>query len=164
MKTFISTTTLLFISNLIFCQWTTKIINNQIDEPYRIAYCSDTRNSVVLKLEKVGEELSMYIGGGYFCDDNITTNLSFIVNGVPKKYIITGVKSSNSTTLFLVDNLLTEDIDLLSNNPLSIPDLFSDFKSCSKVLIRVNESYCNSDTYTFTMSGSTNAVKFMTKQ
>ena len=40
-------------------------------------------------------------------------------------------------------------------------EILEDFKACTSFIIRINESFCESETYTFNMSGSTNALNFI---
>ena len=61
------------------------------------------------------------------------------------------MKSSDNTMIFFDDNLFEDK------------DFKSDFLAASKVKIRANESYCDTEYYTFTMSGSTAAYNFVNK-
>ena len=150
-KNLILTLILFMGANKSYSQWVTKTVDNKLDAPYKISYCSEPLNRAFLKLEVVGEELSFYLGGSYFCDDMITVDVALIVNGESKKYTIEGMKGSNSKVLFLIDDLLA----------VEQTEFFKDFKSCSSAIVRINESHCTSDMFKFNMSGSTNAVNFM---
>ena len=134
-----------------YSQWVTKIVDNKLDAPYKISYCTEALDKSFLKLEVVGEQLSFYLGGSYFCDDMITVDIALVVNGEPKRYTIEGMKGSNSKVLFLVDDLLA----------VEQAEFFKDFKACSSAVVRINESHCTSDIFKFNMSGSTKAVNFM---
>ncbi len=142
---------LLLGANKSYSQWVTKIVDNKLDAPYKISYCTDALDKSFLKLEVVGEQLSFYLGGSYFCDDMITVDIALVVNGEPKRYTIEGMKGSNSKVLFLVDDLLA----------VEQAEFFKDFKACSSAVVRINESHCTSDIFKFNMSGSTKAVNFM---
>ncbi len=142
---------LIMLTSVSKAQWVTKTVDNKLDAPYKISYCSDALDKAFIKLEVVGEQLSFYLGGSYFCDDMITVDVALVVNGEPKRYSIEGIKSSNSKVLFLIDDLLASEQ----------AEFFKDFKACSSAVIRVNESHCTSDMFKFNMSGSTKAVNFM---
>ena len=150
-KTLIFTLLLMLSANKSYSQWVTKIVDNKLDAPYKISYCTEPLNKVFLKLEVVGEELSFYLGGSYFCDEMITVDIALVVNGEPKRYTIEGMKGSNSKVLFLVDDLLA----------VEQAEFFKDFKACSSAVVRINETNCTSDIFKFNMSGSTKAVNFM---
>lgn len=137
-----------------FAQWITKVVDNKLDDPYRIAYCRNTTQRVLLKLENVDGEVALYITGSYFCDEYLSVDIAFVVNGESKRYSIRGEKSSDSETVFLWDNILDP----------SYSDLLSDFKKCSSMIIRINESHCSGEFYTFTMTGSRSAIEFISKQ
>ena len=151
LKTLTLTLVLLLNINNSYSQWVTKVVDNKLDAPYKISYCSDVLDKAFLKLEAVGEQLSFYLGGSYFCDDMITVDIALVVNGESKRYSIEGMKSSNSKVLFLVDDLLA----------VEQAEFFKDFKACSSAVVRINESHCTSDIFKFNMSGSTKAVNFM---
>lgn len=134
-----------------YSQWVTKRVDNKIDLPYKIAYCTSSSQRGLLKMENVDGELSIYVTGSYFCDESPIVEIAFVIGSESKRYSITGNKSSDSRTVFLVDNLLSEENT----------EMLSDFKKCSQVVIRVNEIHCTSEMYRFTMTGSTAAVQFM---
>lgn len=154
MKKFIVIFLIFFSALPGFSQWITKTVDNKLDPPYRIAYCGTASKRGMLKLENVEGQIAFYVTGSYFCDESPSVDISFVVNGEPKRYAITGYKSSDSRTIFLFDNLLDpENLEVLS-----------DFKKCSSMVIRINESHCTSEFYTFVMTGSSSAVEFMSKQ
>lgn len=130
-------------------QWTYQNVNNGIDDPYKIAY-TETRDNARLKLEVIGGELTFYINGLYFCEDFPTVDVVFTVNGETKKYQVTGAKSDNSNSVFITFDLMNEAFG-------------EDFKNASSVKVRVNETYCGTEVYTFPMTHSKSAVDFMLK-
>ena len=73
-----------------------------------------------------------------------------MVNNQPKKYSIEGFVSEDKTLVFLSDDLFNDTI-------------FQDFKQCSILKIRINESSCTNDIYTFSMTNSSSAYNFMIK-
>ena len=134
-------------------QWTVKSVDNKIDLPYKIAYCPDKSGSVFLKLERVDTSLAFYLTGGYHCDNYPTVEMGLTVKGQTKRYSVTGVKSDNFKTVFFLDDILAE-----ANS-----EFLADFKSCSSMALRINESYCTPDYHTFNMSGSSKAIEDMSK-
>jgi hypothetical protein len=129
-------------------QWTYKTVDNDFDEPYRICYTKSS-NSNYLKLENVDGEIFFYMKGGYYCDENPTIDLAFIVKGVSKKYSVYGSVSEEKDILWIMN-------DLLENN-----EILLDFKSCTTLKIRVNDNICESEIFSFNMSGSTSALNFI---
>ena len=151
LKTLTLTLVLLLSINNSYSQWVTKTVDNKLDLPYKIAYCSDALEKAVLKLESVDGQLAFYIAGSYFCDDMIAVDIALIVGGESKRYTVVGTKSSDSKVLFLIDDLLVEEQ----------ASFFKDLKACTSAIIRTNESHCSSDIFKFNMAGSTKAVNFM---
>ena len=43
-------------------------------------------------------------------------------------------------------------------------EFIEDFKSCSTLKLRVNDSVCGTETYSFNMAGSTSAINFITNK
>jgi hypothetical protein len=129
-------------------QWTNKNVNNDFDEPYRICYTESNDNNY-LKLENLNGEIYFFMKGGYYCDEAPTIDLAFIVKGVSKKYSVYGTISSSSEAVFIVDNLLSN------------ADMLLDFKTCTTLKVRLNDSVCGTETYSFSMAGSQSAINFI---
>jgi hypothetical protein len=128
-------------------QWINKSVKNDFDAPYRICY-TNLQQHEYLKLENVDGEIVFYMQGGYYCDENPVVDLSFIVNGVAKKYSRECSISSDNETVWLINDLLIEE-------------MLSDFKNCSILKVRVNDYTCSSEIYSFNMSGSQSAISFI---
>jgi len=129
-------------------QWVSKTINNGFDAPYKIAY-TDVAQNQWLKLENYNNEISFYIGGVYICDDNVSVDMSFLVNGTYEKYnLLDCYTSEDNTTVFFIDNLAAHEI-------------LTSFKSASSIKIRINDTTCDSEIYEFKMSGSTSAYNYV---
>jgi hypothetical protein len=124
-------------------QWVVTKIDNGFDTPYKIAYTEDGQ-SAFLKLENY-KGIAFYIGGVYVCDESVTVDISFLVNGEYQKYTTTGNASENHKTLFMVDDLNSD------------AEFLADFKAASSVRIRINDTTCDSEIYEFKMTGSTAA-------
>ena len=147
MKNLILVVILTFIAITTNAQWSYEVVDNGFDDKYKIAYTA-RNNNAILKLENFDGDLIFYLQGDYFCDDNPDVDLVFIVNGVSKKYSITGVKSEDNSSLFFQTNL-------------TISNIYSDFKNCTHLKVRINEVYCDDEVYTFNMSKSTSACMYM---
>lgn len=128
-------------------QWTNKTVNNGFDEPYRICYTA-TNNLGYLKLENVDGQIFFYLNGKYCCDDSPVVNLSFIVNGVTVKYYCTANVGDDKAIVWILEDFLNSTV-------------VESFKNCSTLNIRVNDTVCNEEIYSFNMSGSTSALKFI---
>jgi len=130
-------------------QWTNKNVDNGIDDPYKICY-TEINNNARLKLENSDGKLLFYISGLYFCDEFPNVDIVFVVNGENKKYKTIGAKSEDSKIVFLSFDLMAEDFG-------------EDFKKATSVKVRINESHCTSDIYSFVMTNSKQSVEFMLK-
>jgi hypothetical protein len=147
MKKVFFTLAVLFSVSMAYSQWSFEKVSNGFDDPYRIAYTS-ANNSAILKLENVDESIFFYIQGGYYCDDYPSVDLVFVINGENIKYNIEGMKNDKNDVVFFTTDLV--------NN-----EMFDSFKKCSVLKVRINETYCDTDTYSFNMSKSTSAVNFI---
>jgi hypothetical protein len=132
-------------------QWIKKTVDNDFDEPYRICY-TESSGINYLKLENVDGEIFFYMQGGYYCDEKPTIDLAFIANGVSKKYTVYAVTSEDSKAIWIINNLLTDT------------DMLSDFNLCTTLKLRVYDSVCGIETYSFNMGGSQSAISFITNK
>lgn len=146
MKKIITSAALLLSLNA-NAQWVNKTVDNGFDNPYRICYTAE-HNDAILKLENVDGSIYFYLQGGYTCDEYPTVDLSFLVNESWVKYSEPMVVSEDRKIIWIVNNLYESNI-------------LSDFKMCSTLKIRVNDISCSSEIFTFNMSGSSSALKFI---
>jgi hypothetical protein len=123
---------------------------SEIDSLIQIAKNIRTQCLNVPQLYEKRIQISFYLTGGYHCDDEIPVDISFMVGGQYQKFSVNGMKSQNSATVFLVNDLNTSELK----------DAF--FKA-SSIKLRFNESHCESDYYEFKMTGSTAAFNFVGK-
>lgn len=135
-----------FYSN---AQWVKENVDNGFDEPYNICYTAEN-NGAILKLENVNGSIYFYLSGGYYCEEKLIVDISFMVNGTFKKYVEVASVSESNDIVWI-------------NNDLMNSEMINDFKSCSLVKLRVNDAVCDSETYSFSMSGSTSAITFINK-
>jgi hypothetical protein len=147
MKKILFTLTLLFSVSLAFSQWGYELVKNDFDDPYRIAY-TPVNNGSILKLENLSGSVFFYIQGGYFCDEYPTVDLVFVVNGVNSKYSVEGIRNEANDVVFISTDIVNEEF-------------YNDFKKCSTIKIRVNETSCGTETYSFNMSKSTSALNYI---
>ena len=129
-------------------QWVNKNVKNDFDKPYRYCYASSSTIDY-LGLGNSNDEIYFYMAGGYYCDESPTIELAFIINGVAKNFSVDGSISSDKETVYILDNLLANT------------DILQAFKTCSTLKIRINDSICGSEIYSFSMSGSTSAISFI---
>lgn len=137
-----------------YSQWVFKTIDNGIDVPYKIAYCTSSDKKGLLKMEQGDEGVALYLTGSYFCDENPSVDVALMVNGEPQRYNFYGYKSQDNETVFIIVNMLDEDR----------VQFLKDFKMCTKFIIRINETHCTSDIYSFNMLNSIKAFEFMSKE
>lgn len=139
-----------FTTTLSFGQWVNKTVNNDFDDAYRIAY-NKASDGTLLKLEDADGELAFYIQNAYTCTEIPIVDVIFIfADGTKENFRLTGETSEDRETVFFTDNILLEPY-------------FNAFKRASRIKIRVVDVFCSSDIFEFNMSGSSNAVNFMTK-
>lgn len=145
-------------SNNAFSQWSYKTVNNQFDEPFKKAITEVNNNGRLCMevdepyyIDSIEHKLPLlFLQGTYFCDEETTVDLILVVNGVNIKETFKVKKSNNSQIYFFYSGIWTEEFT-------------KNFKLASKCLIRVNQSHCNEDYYTFKMTNSSKAYDFITK-
>jgi hypothetical protein len=150
MKKVILTVATVLIAGLSNAQWTSKTVNNGFDDVYKICYTA-YNNNAILKLERLESgHVLFYIQGGYYCDENPTVDLSFLVENKWVKYTIKGTTGSKKDAVYFDEDL-------------EIAEFSESFLWCSSLKVRINETYCDTEIYQFNMSGSTNAFNFIKK-
>lgn len=147
MKKLILNIAAILLVNVSFGQWTNKSVDNGFDDPYKICH-TRMNNGAILKLENVYGSIAFYIDGTYFCSDAPIVDISFLVSGKWVKYSIPSSKSDDSKALFLIDDIENSE-------------MFTDFLKATSVKMRVNEEYCDTEIFEFSMSGSTAAINFI---
>lgn len=153
MKNLILVFAITIFSNVCHSQWVYKKVDNKIDPSYKIAYCPSKTQTAFLKMENVEGEIAFYVTGSYFCDDYPTVDMSLTCGTENLKYSFNCAKSSDSTTIFILDDLSAEENKIFLDH----------FKKCSTLVLRVNESHCQDEYHEFKMSSSTAAFDFMSK-
>lgn len=140
-----------------FAQWTYKTVDNKFDEPFKKAINLDYKTAGMMILEKsdynfeLGFNVPFFaVKGTYFCEEYPYVDFVFFVGGVKYNYSFVGATSTDKEYIFFNDEIWTAEF-------------IRDFKSASKVLVRVNQSYCDNDYYEFNFSGSTAAFNFIIK-
>ena len=149
-KLLLALVTVTLFTTTSFSQWISKKIDNGFDTPYYIAYTQDGQDAF-LKLENY-KGIAFYMGGIYVCDESVTVDISFLVNGEYQRYYLTGTVSDNRKTLFMVDDLNSD------------AEFLADFKAATTIRIRVNDTTCDTEIYEFKMTGSTAAFNTVTNQ
>jgi hypothetical protein len=128
-------------------QWSYEVVDNGFDDPYRIAY-TKPNNNAILKLENVEGSVAFYLQGRYFCDPYPTVEMSFLVGSEYKKFYVDGVLSNDSDCIFLL-------------NDINGSNILDAFKSCSIMKLRVNDTECSIEIYTFNMTKSSSAFAYI---
>lgn len=141
----------LLLSSSVHAQWIIKKLDNGFDTPQKIAYTNNPEK-YYLRLEKVDGIPYFYMGGEYFCGlGPVFVEFSFRVNGVNKTY---GASC----------RLVGDEQYLILSDDVRYAEFISDFKACSVLKLRISDFDCTETDvriYTFNMSGSTAALKYV---
>ena len=149
MKKIINFIVAILIVGTVNAQWSFKTVSNGFDDPYKIAYTPENNGAAAYMLF-VDSTVVLSIDGGYYCEEKLIVDISFMVNGTFKKYVEVATVSESNDIVWINDDLMNSE-------------MINDFKSCSLVKLRVNDAVCDSETYSFSMSGSTSAIIFINK-
>ena len=138
------------MTSVVFGQWTYKTRNRKPDGSFKKAYTkTNNRSYLVMDVGDTYNSPFLSLWGSSFCDDHPYIDFVLVVNGVDKKYKLTGRTFGNSVYFF--DESIWTD------------EFIKDFKSASKCSIIVYQEHCPSDHYQFDFSGSEAAFDFITK-
>lgn len=132
-------------------QWKTIDVNdNPFEDPYKVAIAySNSSNSDYLKLEESDGKIYLFLGTGFVCDDYISVDLSFKIDGE-------WVRQSLSSCMVVKSKIVVFSMDLDADT-----ELLDNLLKCTEVAARTNESHCDSDTFVFSGIGFSNALKEM---
>lgn len=131
-------------------QWSFKTINNGFDDPYKIAYTPENNGAAAYMLF-VDSTVVLSIDGGYYCEEEPNVDIVLVVNGVDNKFEFEGYKGETSDVVYIT-------WDMASN-----AEFLNAFKLSSIMKIRINESYCTTEVYTYKMTNSKAAYQYMNK-
>lgn len=131
-------------------QWTYKTVNNGFDDPYKVAYTT-SNNGAEAYLFILDSAVMMEISGTYYCDEYPSVDIVLAVNGVDNKFTFNGSKSNSSTVIYVTWDMGKE------------PGFVEAFKVASTMRVRINESYCTTEIYTYKMTNSKAAYEYMIK-
>jgi len=131
-------------------QWSFKTINNGFDDPYKIAY-TPTNNGAAAYMLFVENAIVLSIDGGYYCEEEPLIDVVLVVNGADNKFEFDGYKGGSSDVVYIT-------WDMASN-----AEFLNAFKLSSTMKVRINESYCTTELYTYKMTNSKAAFEYMIK-
>jgi hypothetical protein len=131
-------------------QWTYKTVNNGFDTPYKMAYTPEN-NGAEAYMFFIDSAVILEISGGYYCDDKPSIDVVLVVNGVDTKFAFEGYKGGTSDVIYITWDMASE------------PEFLNAFRLASTMKIRVNESYCSTEVYTYKMTNSKAAYDYMIK-
>jgi hypothetical protein len=131
-------------------QWSYKTVKNGFDKSYKVAYTPGNNGAEAYMLF-VDSAVVLEISGGYYCDEEPKVDVALVVNGEENKIEFEGYKGSTSDVVYI-----TWDMELH-------PEFLNAFKLASTMKIRINESYCTTEIYTYKMTNSKAAFEYMIK-
>lgn len=150
MKKIINFIVAILIVGTLNAQWSFKTINNGFDDPYKIAYTPENNGAAAYMLF-VDSTVVLSIDGGYYCEEEPNVDVVLVVNGVDNKFEFEGYKGETSDVVYIT-------WDMASN-----AEFLNAFKLSSIMKIRINESYCTTEVYTYKMTNSKAAYQYMNK-
>ena len=150
MKKIINFIVAILIVGTLNAQWSFKTINNGFDDPYKIAYTPENNGAAAYMLF-VDSTVVLSIDGGYYCEEEPNIDVVLVVNGVDNKFEFEGYKGETSDVVYIT-------WDMASN-----AEFLNAFKLSSIMKIRINESYCTTEVYTYKMTNSKAAYQYMNK-
>lgn len=131
-------------------QWENKISDNGFDPVFRYSVCDAKGNpNVWIKIEKATDSTVLFlIFTGYVCDEDPTVDLSFKTDTGYVKKAVEGVVDKPKKRIYIGYININRDAGNVWRN--------------STILrIRVNDGHCGTQIYTFDMTLSASALKWV---
>ena len=100
-KLMMTTLMMCLLTSVVFGQWTYKTINSKRDGSFKKAYTkTNNRNYLVMDVGDTYNSPFLSLWGSSFCDGHPYIDFVLVVNGVDKKYKLTGRAFDNSVYFF----------------------------------------------------------------
>lgn len=147
MKNLILSVALMLMSFSANSQFVYRNVIDDFDGDYKISYSEDGYGNL-LKLENLRGSIVMYITGTLICDEEPIADLIFYVNEEKFTYSLKCSLSSDSKTIFIIDDLEKSVV-------------FKYFLKANKLIVRVNQDSCENEYFMFSLGNSTKAFNFM---
>ena len=147
MKNLILSVALILMSFSAKSQFVYRNVIDDFDGDYKISYSEDGYGNL-LKLENLRGSIVMYITGTLICDEEPIADLIFYVNEEKFTYSLKCSISSDSKTIFIIDDLEKSVV-------------FKYFLKANKLIVRVNQDSCENEYFMFSLGNSTKAFNFM---
>lgn len=147
MKNLILSVALILMSFSAKSQFVYRNVIDDFDGDYKISYSEDGYGNL-LKLENLRGSIVMYITGTLICDEEPIADLIFYVNEEKFTYSLKCSISSDSKTIFIIDDLEKSVV-------------FKYFLKANKLIVRVNQNSCENEYFMFSLGNSTKAFNFM---
>ena len=147
MKNLILSVALMLMSFSANSQFVYRNVIDDFDGDYKISYSEDGYGNL-LKLENLRGSIVMYITGTLICDEEPIADLIFYVNEEKFTYSLKCSISSDSKTIFIIDDLEKSVV-------------FKYFLKANKLIVRVNQDSCENEYFMFSLGNSTKAFNFM---
>ena len=149
MKKYILTLILLTAATISNAQWKNEESDNGFDPKFRYSTVDEQTNSTRwLKIEKYKDTqtlLLVYLG--FVCTENPTIELSYKMDTGWCKFKVLGMTSSGKKKVYISDNIEKDFGDA--------------FAKSSLLKIRVDDDYCGTNVYSFSMAGSKAALDWV---
>ena len=147
MKNLILSVALMLMSFSANSQFVYRNVIDDFDGDYKISYSEDGYGNL-LKLENLRGSIVLYITGTLICDEEPIADLIFYVNEEKFTYSLKCSLSSDSKTIFIIDDLEKSVV-------------FKYFLKANKLIVRVNQDSCENEYFMFSLGNSTKAFNFM---
>lgn len=129
-------------------QWSYKTVKNGFDDPYKLAFTPENNGASAYMLI-VDTTVILELSGGSYCDQNPKVDVVLVVNREDKKFEFEGYKGQTSDVVYIT-------WDMESN-----PEFIDAFMLATTMRVRINESYCNTEVYTYKMTNGKAAFNYI---
>jgi hypothetical protein len=150
------------VSEITDAVWTIKDVKVYFDTTFKFKYSPeypDGKMDTIISERRENEyewsqveNITLYLIGGFHCDDRPQVEIVFVVGGEFKKHVIRGRTFNDNRGMQLVDDVMG-DLEFLDH-----------FKQATLMKIRINEDYCEDSYYEFKMIGSSSAINFLSTE
>lgn len=134
---------LTFTTITLNAQWKSETLDNGFEEPFKSSYIFSVDKEAILQLTK--NEIRVI--HAYTCDDSPLVDLSFKIDSNYVKFTTVADKSKSGKLIYFTE--------------WNYSKILENLKKASLLKIRINETHCDTDVYTFILNETEKAIDFL---
>jgi hypothetical protein len=128
-------------------QWEYKTMIHPIDGKYKVAYTQITEGTFLKLFPRENGQVGLLMYVGFVCQTYPNVEMVFQMDTGWSNFTVLGLTSEDNKMIFLISDVQS--------------DIYDWFVKSRRLMIRINDGQCGTDTKIFSMQNSAAALRFM---